>query len=185
MRCFFVTLTLAAFAALLLTSQVSCSGGGQPGAYQRGCRDGAEKVRRDAALKYADARGRFEANILLAALAGGALIFFGPGLSEAARKTVTDILGLSPEAWSSLTVFVYMAVVAGALIWCAVKSSGAVFSAVGVLAAFSVHPFWFGYLPAVKNGDAAVRKLSAGKLKSLLMLAVIIVLVERILSRGF
>jgi hypothetical protein len=80
---------------------------------------------------------------------------------------------------------VYTAVIVSALWFCCFKSSKPVFAEVGILAAFSVWPFWFEHLPALRGSDASARKLASGKLKSLLMLAVILILVEQILAKGF
>ena len=195
MRCFIFMILLISL-ALFALGQASCGKRSDPekerAAYQQGRQNGYNEgynkgvsaVKDEISKKFEKAKERFSSGAVLAALISGVLILFGPALLEASRREFTKRLSLPPEAWIRIVEFVYTAALVSALWFCFFKSSKPLVAVAGILMAFTVWPFWFEYVPAVKKADTAAQKLASGKLKSLFILTLVLVLIEQILAQG-
>ncbi len=187
----FVILGIIPVAIILLVLAVtSCGpsedeiGNAVQTAYRQGLAEGARKAVAEITNSGDSFRGglraKMEDRLIAFSIVAVLLSLVGANIADWFRVEISGMFHLSVQQQLVIVKWVYGIIVAG-LVVVGMSADTAAFWPLGILLGGSVIPFW-EYLSALRAGDKVRMKIAVSKVKSLLFLALVVVIIFRILG---
>ena len=189
----FVLLGIISVAVILLLLVVtSCGpsedeiGNAVQKAYQQGLAEGARKAVAEISNAgnsfRGDLRDKMEGRLIAFSIVAVLLSLVGANIADWFRVEISGMFHLSVQQQLVIVKWTYGILCAGFVV-VGMSADTAAFWPLAILLGGSVFPFW-EYLSALKAGDKIQMKIAVSKVKSLLFMALVIVIIYRILGDG-
>lgn len=112
------------------------------------------------------------------------MTLFGPKLIDNFRIKFSGYFKIPIEIQIIGAIWLYCSAILFAFIWMAVYLPASINIPILILLAGTIYPFWFKYIPALKQDDKMARRLNMAKVKSLSFIVLVIFMVFHILDKG-
>lgn len=175
---------------ILLLAVTSCGpseseiGNAVQKAYQQGLAEGARKavaeITNAGSSFRGDLRAKMKSRLIAFSIVAVLLSLIGANIADWLRTEISGMFHLSVQQQLVLARWMYGILCAG-LMTVGVSADTASFWPQAILLVGSAIPFW-EYLEALRAGDKVRMKIAVSKVKSLLFLALVIVIIYRVLG---
>ena len=153
-------------------------------AYQQGLAEGARKAVAEISNAgdsfRGDLRAKMESRLIAFSIVAVLLSLVGANIADWLRTEISGMFNLTVQQQLVIARWIYGILAAGLMV-VGLSADSASFWPLAILLGGSVIPFW-EYLAALRAGDKTQMKIAISKVKSLLFLALVIVIIYRILG---
>ena len=173
-----------------LLSLLSCGpsedeiGNAVQSAYSQGVKDGIRKAVAEISNAgdsfRGDLRDKMEGRLIAFSIVAVLLSLVGANIADWLRTEISGMFNLTVQQQLVIARWIYGILAAGLMV-VGLSADSASFWPLAILLGGSVIPFW-EYLAALRAGDKTQMKIAISKVKSLLFLALVIVIIYRILG---
>jgi len=151
-------------------------------AYRRGAQDATAHIEKQGKVLKSKVLDTLVSKFFILAVIGTAVIMFGTELADWIRRNVAGLFHIPSELQADILATCYFAITGFGLGWCLFSYDFRMMLPVLILLAGTFYPFWFQYLNSIRNGDQQKRKIAFSKVRSCLLLGLIIILVYEVLT---
>ncbi len=155
-------------------------------AYQQGLAEGARKAVAEISNAgdsfRGDLRAKMESRLIAFSIVAVLLSLVGANIADWFRVEISGMFRLTVQQQLVIARWIYGIIAAGLMV-VGLSADSAAFWPLAILLLGSAIPFW-EYLEALRAGDKVRMKIAVSKVKSLLFMALVVVIIFRILGAG-